>query len=271
MNPVPGPPNPVPVGSTTDPRISDYLRIADPRALERAGLFVAEGRFVVQRLLALQRYRVRSLLLTPTAHAALRDADEGLAHIAAPIYLAQQPLMNEIVGFNIHRGCLALAERPPVPTLTDLPLDRITRLLILEGVNNPDNVGGLFRSSAAFGVDVVILGPGSGDPLYRKAIRTSMAATLQVPFVTSGAWPEALVALAQRGVRIVALTTAPEARAIEEVPRGERVALLVGSEGTGLTPDAIAAAGERARIGMRPAVDSLNVTVAASIAMHRLF
>jgi tRNA G18 (ribose-2'-O)-methylase SpoU len=261
------------ITSLTDPRIHEYLRVADPAAVERAGLFVAEGRFVVQRLLALRRFRVRSLLLTPTAHAALFGTDDDVRRtdVAMPVYLAAQPLMNEIVGFNIHRGCLALAERPPTTLLSDLSLDELARIVVLEGVNNPDNVGGLFRSAAAFGADAVVLGPGCGDPLYRKAIRTSMAASLQVPFVSAGAWPDALAVFRDQGFHVIALSPASDAALIEDVPRAARMALLVGNEGAGLTRGALSAASEHARIEMTTAVDSLNVTVAASIAMHRLF
>jgi tRNA G18 (ribose-2'-O)-methylase SpoU len=143
---------------------------------------------------------------------------------------------------------------------------------VLDGVNNPDNIGGLFRSAAAFGADAVVLGPACGDPLYRKSIRTSMAATLQVPFVSAGSSPAAIEALRRHGIRVLALTPANDARLIDAVPRdGRRVALLVGNEGTGLSTAALALCDERVRIPMTPAVDSLNVTVAASIAMHHVF
>ncbi len=180
--------------------------------------------------------------------------------------------MNEIVGFNIHRGCLALAERPPRQTLNQLPIGSLSRVLVLEGVNNPDNVGGLFRSAAAFGVEAVVLGPSCGDPLYRKAIRTSMAATLQVPFVDAGDWSSALTALRAEGLRLLALSTSREARPLGEFPRDlGRVALMVGNEGQGLSTTALAAADDHVRIPMTSYVDSLNVTVAASIALHHFF
>jgi tRNA G18 (ribose-2'-O)-methylase SpoU len=180
--------------------------------------------------------------------------------------------MDHIVGFNIHRGCLALAERPPRKTLDDLPLGGLARALVLEGVNNPDNVGGLFRSAAAFGVEAVVLGPACGDPLYRKAVRTSMGASLQVPFVDAGAWPAALVQLKAAGLRVVALTPRPDALPLNELARAaERAALVVGTEGAGLTRDALNAADAHVRIPMRAHVDSLNVTVAASIALFHLF
>ena len=144
-------------------------------------------------------------------------------------------------------------------------------MLVLEGVNNPDNIGGLFRSAAAFGVDLVVLGPGCSDPLYRKAIRTSMAATLQVPFVAAGEWPAALSLLRAHGFRVMALTPAADAVPLDDCPRDHpRLALLAGAEGDGLTPAAMAAADQRVRIPIADGTDSLNVTVAVSIALHRL-
>jgi tRNA G18 (ribose-2'-O)-methylase SpoU len=176
--------------------------------------------------------------------------------------------MDQIVGFNIHRGCLALARRPPLVTLAPDSLRAVRRVVVLEGVNNPDNVGGMFRSAAAFGIDLIVLGPGCGDPLYRKAIRTSMAATLDVPYVSSGPWPDALRTLSAAGLRILALTPASDAPPLRSMAIDQRVALLVGTEGAGLTLDAVANADMRVRIPMTGRVDSLNVTVAASIAMH---
>lgn len=254
------------IASIDDARVAQYRWLTDPAALLRAGLFVVEGRLVLRRILALSRFRVRSILLTQTAYDAL---DEALVDADLPVYVADQSVMNGLAGFHIHRGCLALAERPPATTIDALPLTAARRLLVLEGVNNPDNVGGIFRSAAAFGVDAVLLGPDCGDPLYRKAIRTSMSGCLQVPFASAGSWPDALATLRQRGFRVFALTPAPDARPLDDVPRNlDRVALLVGAEGHGLSAAALAAADQRVRIVMAGSGDSLNVTVAASIALH---
>lgn len=261
----------VQITSIDDERIAQYRDVANPAAIARAGLFVAEGRLVVSRLLALDRFRTRSALVTQTAFDALFGTTPPPASRAA-VYVVAQELMDAIVGFNIHRGCVALAERPQGLGLPDLPLASLHRVLVLEGVNNPDNVGGIFRSACAFGVEAVVLGPACGDPLYRKAIRTSMAATLQVPFVRAEAWPGALETLRAHGLRVLALATGADARAIDEVASaGGRDALVVGNEGTGLSAAALAAADGRVRIPMAPGVDSLNVTVAASIAMHHFF
>jgi tRNA G18 (ribose-2'-O)-methylase SpoU len=282
------------VESLDDPRLADYRSLTDRSAMLRAGLFVAEGRIVVERLLNNPRFRVRSVLMTaaalrqfsandsqgvalsavdrdtPTASTRLRRDDGGDTPLPpVPVYVAEQSLMNDIVGFDIHRGCVALAERPATRTLAALPLATLNRVLIMEGVSNPDNVGGLFRSAAAFGVDAIILGPGCADPLYRKSIRTSMAATLQVPFVDAAIWPDGLSLVRAAGLTLLALTPASDAIALDQLPRGfARIALLAGAEGDGLSAAALAAADHRVRIPTTDHVDSLNVTVAVSIALH---
>ena len=260
------------IDSAEDVRIADYRRLTQPAAIAKDGLFVAEGRSVVQRLLARTQFVTRSVLMTPTAVAALRDDLQAHLHTRPnlPVYVAPQMLMDGIVGFNIHRGCLALAERPREKRLDDIALEKHTRLVVLEGVNNPDNVGGIFRSAAAFDVELIVLGPGCGDPLYRKAVRTSMAATLDVPYVTAGNWPAALDTVRGAGLHIIALTPAPDAQPLDSIAPPDRLALLLGTEGAGLSTDAIAHADRRVRIRMTDRVDSLNVTVAASIALHHL-
>jgi tRNA G18 (ribose-2'-O)-methylase SpoU len=256
------------IADLDDPRVAEYRLVTTPAALARAGLFVVEGRLVLRRVLDVPRFRLRSVLVTPTALAALAGP---LAQLDSqvPIYVVDQSVMSGIAGYQIHRGCLALAERPQSMTLDDIDFESARRLLVLEGVNNPDNVGGIFRSAAAFGVDAVILGPDCGDPLYRKAVRTSMAATLQIPFVAAGSWPDALFTVRRAGFRVLALTPAPGARRLDTVPRNlDRVALLVGAEGHGLSAAALGAADDGVCIPMRGPADSLNVVVAASIALN---
>lgn len=258
-----------------DPRLSGYKLLGDAAALRRAGWFVAEGRFVVERLLHEPAYSIESLLLNEAAYRALeavlasRDAD-------VVTYLCPPSLFVELTGYDFHRGCLALVRRPVLPLPEDLAA-RSRALIVLEGVANADNVGGVFRNAAAFGVDGVLLNPTSSDPLYRKAIRTSMAETLRVPFAILGEgespWPACLCLLRERGFELLALTPHPTATDIDElVARGvpDRFALLVGSEGDGLSAEALALATCRARIAMRPNVDSLNLAVASGIALQRL-
>jgi tRNA G18 (ribose-2'-O)-methylase SpoU len=253
-----------------DPRLADYRQIGDPIALQRRGLFVAEGRLVVRRVLQNRRFRPHSILLTAAAHLSVR-ADLSRCSSSAPVYLVDQTIMNDVVGFNIHRGCLALVNRPDPLGLADLPLATAQRLLVLESVSNPDNIGGLFRDAAAFGVEAVVLGPGCGDPFYRKAVRTSMAATLMVPFATAGSWPDAIERLRHAGMCVVALTPAPDATPLQALRvEHRRLALMVGSEGEGLSGAALAAADLRVQIAMRGRIDSLNVATAAAIALYSL-
>ena len=256
------------IESLDDPRVAAYRLIADHEALLERNLFVAEGRLVVRRLLDLRQWAIESILLTAAAAENLIDM---LANTKAPIYLVEQELMNDLAGFNIHRGCLSLAHRPRTATLDRIAAGPLARVLVLEGVNNPDNVGGLFRSAAAFGVELVVLGPGCGDPLYRKAIRTSMAASLVVPFAEAPQWPGAIRDLRADGFTVTALTPNRAVSPIEEVFPHSKLALLVGSEGSGLTPEAMQAATIRIRIPTTQDVDSLNVTTAASIAMYHCF
>lgn len=261
------------IGSLDDPRVAAYRWVADPARLGAEGWFVAEGRMVVPRLLAASARPGRwsgsaaSLLLSPAALESLGEL--VAAYPDVPAYVAPQAVMNALVGFNIHRGCLALAQRPaPIP-LTAEALAAANRVVVLEGVNNPDNIGGIFRTAAAFGVDLIVLGPDSGDPLYRKAIRTSMGATLEVPYVSASDWPAALAQLATSGLTVAALTLAGDARPLPGFrPVPSRVALLAGAEGNGLTAAAQAAAHHRLRIPMTDQVDSLNVATAVAVALY---
>ena len=247
-----------------DPRLEPYARVADPRWLHASNLFVGEGRLVVSRLIASHRFQIHSILLTPAAVAALQD----LIPSTVPTYVADQAVLNAVTGIDFHRGCLALATRPE-EIGTDALLGA-RRLVALEGVGNPDNVGGIFRVAAAFDVDGVVLDPTCGDPLYRKAIRTSMGATLQVPFARAAGWPMSLERLKASGFRVLALTPRADAKEIQDVEGSDRWVVLAGAEGPGLSDAAMAAADERVRIPTSDAVDSLNVTVALGIALASL-
>ena len=256
------------VGHPDDSRLAAYRHVGDPQWLRDRDLFVAEGRLVVSRMLESGTAAVVSILATPAARAAL---GERLDSLAAPVYVCDPPTLYGVTGYNFHRGCLAITRRPAPPPLA--AFDGAARLLALEGVGNPDNIGGLFRTAAAFGVDGILLDPRSGDPLYRKAIRTSMGAVLRVPWIRLEPWPAALDAFRARGFRILALTPRADATPVDDValrPGPERLLVLVGAEGDGLTDAALASADERVRIPMASGVDSLNVTVAAGIALARL-
>lgn len=248
--------------------------------LRESGQFVVEGRFAIETLLRARRFRVRSLLLTESTHRALA------ADLAAPdwarvdVHVASAAHFR-IGGYDFHRGYLALADRP-APTPIDELLDAAppeAPLLVLERVADPDNVGSLFRNAAAFGVGAVALSPGCADPFYRKAIRTSAGATLRLPFATATDWPATLGALGARGFLVAALTPPRSAAGATTVelgdfvarrPRG-RVALVVGTEGEGLTAGVLAEADARVHIRIDPSVDSLNVATAAAVALQQLY
>lgn len=254
----------------TDPTasvVSDFrdLAFADRRPDRPGGrgLVIAEGAVVVQRLLE-SNYPVRAVM--------------GLAHrldsldlpSQIPAYEVEVQVMDQIVGFHLNRGVLATADRAPMPTAAQL-LRHARVLLVLEGVNDHENLGALFRNAAAFGVDGIILGPKCSDPLYRRAIRVSMGHVLKVPFVTAPSWPQTLYELDLQGFQCWAMTPYPPAVELRSLPSAEgKIAIVVGAEGSGLSEVALAAVRRHIRIPMAVGVDSLNVATAAAIALHHL-
>ena len=257
--------------SHDDPRVADYAATSDPALARDRGLFVVEGRLVLARLIEEHRHTLRSVFVSDTAR---RDLAPLLQRLdpSIPVYVGGKDDFSRITGHRIHRGCLALAERPPAADARSLASECRTAL-VLEAIANPDNVGGIFRNASAFGAGAVFLSPSTCDPFYRKAIRTSMGATLRVPFARIEEWPAGLRALRAAGLRLVALTPHHEAEPIDAFAaarRGERLALLVGHEGDGLSDAAMAQAADRVRIPIRPDVDSLNVAVATGIALAEL-
>ena len=259
------------IDAADDPRLADYRGVSDPALLRSRSLFVAEGRIVVTRLIEDGRWILRSVLVSDAAR---RDLESTLAAVAGrvPIFVCEASDFLGITGHDIHRGCLALVERRPALSLDDV-LVAARLAVVLEGVGNADNVGGVFRNAAAFGADVVLLSPTCCDPLYRKAVRTSMGATLRVPFVEVEEWPAALTRLRAAGFRLVALTPREPSEALEAFAsraRGPKLALLVGSEGPGLTVAVESAADDRVRIPITRGIDSLNLAVATGIALERL-
>lgn len=255
-----------------DPRLADYLHLREPSRRmgveRRRGIFTVEGRLSVAALLT-SPYRVRSLLV----------AEEHIGRVAslletdAPIFSLPSAEMERVTGVHFHRGVLAVAERPDLPLVADL-VAGATRLLVVEAVNDHENIGALFRNAAAFGVDAVILDPTTVDPLYRRATRVSLGHVLHVPFarVGEGRWPVALDDLRVDGFTLLGLTPASDAEAIGAIASAppERVALLVGAEGPGLTAAAMASVDRRVRIPMAHGVDSVNVATAAAIALSAL-
>jgi tRNA G18 (ribose-2'-O)-methylase SpoU len=262
----------VPVDDDDDGRLTDYRTVSDPLLLRERGVFVAESRLVVRELLAHPRFETCSLLVTEAALESLADLlearDEDL-----PIYVGTRQFLRRIAGFDVHRGCLALGIRPARSADVSLPqLRTARRVVVLEDVGNPDNIGGIFRNALAFGVECVLLSPRCCDPLYRKAIRVSIGATLRLAFAYIDDWPAGLERLRAAGLTLVALTPESTATDIAELAshHPSRVALLLGTEGPGLSSTAKAWADLRVRIPLAAGTDSLNVATAAGIALHRL-
>lgn len=256
-----------------DPRLVDYVHLRSPSRrmhLERdRGIFTVEGRLSIEALVDSGRFVIRSLLVA-REHVA-RVA--GMVHLDVPIYSMPAAAMAEVTGVHFHRGVLAVAERPSLPSVAELSAGA-RRLLVLEAVNDHENIGALFRNAAAFGVDGVVLDPTTTDPLYRRSTRVSLGHVLRVPFarVADGAWPGAIDELRALGFVTVALTPDPAAAPLGRLvaDRPERVALLLGAEGPGLSDAALAGAARRVRIPMAEGVDSVNVATAAAIALSAL-
>ena len=254
------------IDDPADPRLDDFrdLSTADRRPDRPGGrgLVIAEGVVVVERLLA-SPYPVRGLL-------GVRRRIEALGELPAPAYVASAEVMAEVVGFHLNRGVLAAADRAVQPSASALA-DGAKRLAVLEGVGDHENLGALFRNAAALGVDGVLLGPGCSDPLYRRSVRVSMGHVLRVPFAPLQEWPGGLDMLRAKGFRVVALTPREGSVGLADAGlRGERVAVLLGSEGPGLTEEALEAADVAVRIPMAPGVDSLNVATAAAVVFYAI-
>lgn len=258
----------IPIDDPDDPRLADFrdLTRADRRPDRPGGrgLVIAEGTVVVRRLLA-SAYPLRALL------GLARRFDElapNLTESDAPFYVVDAELMATIIGFHLNRGVLATADRVPQVSSGEL-LANVRSVAVLEGVGDHENLGSIFRNAAGLGVGAVLLAAGCADPLYRRSVRVSMGTVLHVPFAPLAWLDEGVELLHSNGFRIVALSPVGESR-LADAPLGGRVALLVGSEGHGLTAPALAAADLRVRIPMHRGVDSLNVGTAAAIAFAAL-
>jgi tRNA G18 (ribose-2'-O)-methylase SpoU len=259
------------IGCADDPRVAGYRAVSDAELMRSRGLFVAEGRLVVRRVIEDGRFPVRSMLVSD---AALRALEPSIAKLGpdVPVYVCGPRDFLGIAGYDVHRGCLALVERPPALSTSAL-LASAQLLVVAEGVTNADNIGGVFRNAAAFGAGGVLLSPTSCDPLYRKAIRTSMAAVIRLPFARALDWPGVLLQVRAAGFTIVALTPREPSEVLDAFAsrqRPGRLALMVGTEGDGLTPAAAAITDHRVRIPIGGDVDSLNLAVAVGIALYRL-
>lgn len=268
----------------TDPRVREYRLLKEgdlARGVDASsphGAFICEGALVAGHLLE-SPYPCRSFLVAATKVDAHRSLLES-ALCGTPVYVADDSVLHEVVGFKFHRGILASGARLPPPSDAEVAamIRGAPALVVLEGLTNLDNMGGLFRCVSALAPEgtVVVLSPQSVDPLYRKAIRVSMGHSLRIPFVTLAPWEDAPARLRREGFELIALTPRADAQALHELVQqrsvtAKQLALALGSEGPGLSEAFLASADRRVRVAQRPGVDSLNVMVAGAIAMSGLF
>jgi tRNA G18 (ribose-2'-O)-methylase SpoU len=258
------------VNDPDDPRLDDFrdLNSIDRRPDLPAGkgLVIAEGVLVVQRMLA-SRFTPHALLGTERRLDELKD---DLAGAAVPFYRAPADVMARVVGFHLNRGVLAAARRVPEPSVAQL-VEGARTIAVLEGVNDHENLGSVFRNAAGLGVDAVVFGSGCADPLYRRAVRVSMGHALLVPYARSANWPADLGMLKESGFRLLAMTPHGDACALAgamSAAHDDRIAVLVGAEGPGLSPAALRLSEVRVRIPMSRGTDSLNVATAAALAFY---
>ncbi|MEL7109993.1 MAG: RNA methyltransferase [Pseudomonadota bacterium] len=257
-----------PIHTRDDPRIAPFVSVRERDLTGGSdGRFIVEGKVPLSILLTRSRFEVESLFL---GESRLEPLAEILASVpkGVPIYSAPQSLMDEIAGFPIHRGVLACARKGPA-----LELRAITsrnRILVLNQISNHDNVGAAFRNAAAFGADAILLDAQSCDPLYRKAIRVSSGSTLWLPFHHGGSGSDHIDALKAAGFTIWAMTPRADAASLQSLDVPEKLAILLGAEGPGLS-DALIDAAQPVRIPMQTGFDSVNVATAGAIALAHVF
>jgi tRNA G18 (ribose-2'-O)-methylase SpoU len=272
-------PIPVPIDDAGDPRLADYASLTDVRlrrSLEAEhGLFVAEGEKVIRRAIA-AGYPVRSMLVGRDKLAAMSDLARDSP---APFYVVPPAVAEHLTGYQVHRGALASLHRNPLPAVTTVLASAVlaasARVIVLEDLVDHGNVGAIFRCAAALGVDAIVLSPRCADPLYRRAVKVSMGAVFAIPYARMTDWRGGLAELRTAGFRLLALTPDQSATPIERAGTGERLALMLGTEGDGLSSRWLQEADETVCIpmadgAMSAGVDSLNVVAAAAIACHSL-
>ena len=257
-----------------DPRLVDYLGLTDVALRRRTeperGLYIAESEKVIRRALAAQ-HRPRSYLMAERWLSDLADVVARAEADGIPVFVGEPDVIERLTGFHLHRGALAAMQRPVLPTVDTL-LRTARRVAVLEDIVDHTNVGAIFRSAAALGVDAVLVTPRCADPLYRRSIRVSMGTVFQVPWTRIDPWPGGIDRLRAAGFTVAALALADESVPLDDLARDvpERIALVLGTEGDGLTPRTVAAADLTVRIPMRGEVDSLNVAAASAVAFWAL-
>jgi tRNA G18 (ribose-2'-O)-methylase SpoU len=256
------------VTDPADPRLRDYRDLRDVELRKHLeaehGLFLAEGEKVVRRAVE-GGFAARSFLMAPRWLDGLAGV---LAASEAPCYVVSEALAEQVTGFHVHRGALASLQRRPLPSAESV-LASARTVVVLEDIVDHTNVGAIFRSAAALGVDAVLLSPRCADPLYRRSIKVAMGAVFTVPYARLDDWYDAMPAVSRAGFTTVALTLAVDASPIEESVKGiAKVALVLGSEGHGLSPRWEQSADRRAIIPMCEGIDSLNVAAATAVACY---
>ncbi|MFH8790117.1 TrmH family RNA methyltransferase [Streptomyces roseoverticillatus] len=257
------------IDDPADPRLHDYTGLTDVELRRRRepaeGLFIAEGEKVIRRARH-AGYEMRSMLLSAKWVDVMRDVIE---EAPAPVYAVSPELAERVTGYHVHRGALASMQRKPLPTAAEL-LRTTRRVAVMEAVNDHTNIGAIFRSAAALGMDAVLLSPDCADPLYRRSVKVSMGAVFSVPYARLETWPRDLEIVREAGFRILALTPDEKATSIDAAAphRLDRVALMLGAEGSGLSTRALMAADEWVRIPMAHGIDSLNVGAAAAVSFY---
>ena len=251
-----------------DPRLADYRQVRERDVVGRGGGFIAEGVVVLEKLIAAGRHPLRSVLVAEKRLDALAPLLSRLP-VDVAVYAAGQAVMDAVAGFHIHRGVLAAGARAE-PSLDELlaglPADAL--VVVLSGIANHDNMGGLFRNAAAFGADALLLDSDCCDPLYRKAIRVSVGAALTLPFVRGGSAASLADRLMGLGFEVAALSPRGEIELAELTP-APRTAVVFGAEGPGL-PDALLARLRTVRIDMANGFDSLNVATTSGIVLRQI-
>lgn len=255
-----------------DPRVADYTRLTDVhlRKLREPaeGMYIAESSRVLRRALA-AGHRPRSFFLAEKWLPDLADIFEQYPDV--PAYVGSAALLEDITGFHLHRGAMAAMHRPaPVP-LPEL-LAGARRIAVLEDIVDHTNVGAIFRSAAALGIDAVLVSPRCGDPLYRRSVRVSMGTVFQVPWARLDDWPGQLAVLKEHGFLVAAMELTADALDVDGLAARdpERLALVLGTEGAGMSDETLAAVDLAVKIPMRPGVDSLNVAAASAVAFWEL-
>jgi len=259
----------IPITEASDPRVAAYLNVREKDLVGRDGLFMAEGEVVLRLLLPRPDHAVRSILVSQASALRMAELLAGVPE-AIPVYVAGQAVMDALVGFHIHRGVLALVEAPPLPDAAELLAALPARALVvgLVGIANHDNMGGIFRNAAAFGAAAVLLDQGCCDPLYRKAIRVSVGASLIVPYARVSDGTAMVQCLTEAGFTVVSLSPGGSG-ILHTFHRPERVAAVFGTEGPGL-PASVLATTQSLAIPMAPGFDSLNVATTSGIVLHHL-